>query len=516
MIASDAARIGLRVRRRDVLGAGGHDDLLHVLLRELRQPQLAVHGPARARRPLAHGAQPVLGHRPQRAVHAPVALQHEVVVEVLGVEVAGAEHVVVALDRAEPAEDEVRAGEEQRHGVRGAAHVRLADQRVVARARLEVAEHDQEVLGEQLAHAVGHAADHAGAVDAAVLHALGAHGAGQGDAARLEAEHRAALGGAHQRLRAAAARDPHLEPAGGVGRAEERLGPGRVVAVDEDLLGAVEADGLGVGGEPPQAELELERLLDRALRERAGGADLRADEHRERVGRRVGVDRHGGLDLAEAVGDRGRGVGGEQQRVVEPVGDVRLVARRPAHAHLAHRHLQLDRAQQGDDAGELLRRRPGGETDDLGARDVRVDDQAGERDVVERVRLLGDGRVQAARGDERVDEVEVRGRVPSSSTTRPSASSATEGSGSFAEANATSPASSSRRAKPSRLTGRLVQRLEAAEPGRPCAGPAPAAVRPASSHVRVVHAPILPSSGLACQRSTRAGVVTLWRRVGRE
>ena len=144
---------------------------------------------------------------------------------------------------------------------------------------------------------------------------------------------------------------------------------------------------------------------------RAGGADLRADEHGERVGRRVGVDRHRGLDLAEAEGDRGGCVGGEQQRVVEPVGDVRLAAGRAAHAHLADGHLQLDRPQEGDDAGELLRRRPGGQTHDVRARHVGVDDQAGERDVVEGVRLLGDRDVDAARGDEGVDEVEVRGRV---------------------------------------------------------------------------------------------------------
>ena len=65
-------------------------------------------------------------------------------------------------------------------------------QRVVAGARLEVAGHHQEVLGHQLAHAAGHRAGDAGAVDAAVLHALDAHRAGQGDAARLEVEHRAA------------------------------------------------------------------------------------------------------------------------------------------------------------------------------------------------------------------------------------------------------------------------------------------------------------------------------------
>ena len=53
---------------------------------------------------------------------------------------------------------------------------------------------------------------------------------------------------------------------------------------------------------------------------------------------------------------------------------------------------------------------PRGEADDLRARRAGVDDQAGERDVVERVRLLGHRRVEAARGDEGVDEVEVGGR----------------------------------------------------------------------------------------------------------
>ena len=375
------------------------------------QPELAVDGQAGAGGALAHGAQLILGHGAQGSVDAPVALEHQVVVQVLGVEVAGAEHVVVARDRTEAGEEEVRAGEEQRDGVGGATHVRLGDQRVVARARLEVAEHDEEVLGEELAHAVGDAADDAGAVDAAVLHALRAHGAGERDAARLEAEHRAALSGAHEGLRAAAAGHPHLEAARGVGRAEERLGPRCVVAVHEDLFGAVEANGLGIRRQAPEAEVELEGLLDRALRERAGGADLRADEHGEGVGGRIGVDGHGGLDLAEAVGDRGGRVGGEQQRVVEPVGDVRLVAGRAAHAQFADRHLELDRAQSRDDPGELLGRRARGQTDDVRARRGGVDDQAGERDVVEGVRLLRHRRVEPARGDEGVDEVEVGGRA---------------------------------------------------------------------------------------------------------
>ena len=55
---------------------------------------------------------------------------------------------------------------------------------------------------------------------------------------------------------------------------------------------------------------------------------------------------------------------------------------------------------------------PSGEADDVRARRAGVDDEAGERDVVHGVRLFGHRRVDAARGDEGVDEVEVgRGRT---------------------------------------------------------------------------------------------------------
>ncbi len=83
-------------------------------------------------------------------------------------------------------------------------------------------------------------------VDAAVLHALRADRAGKGHAARLEVEHRVALGAAHQRLGPAAGGDPHLHPARGVRRCQQRLRPRGVVAVHEDLVGAVERDRLGV------------------------------------------------------------------------------------------------------------------------------------------------------------------------------------------------------------------------------------------------------------------------------
>ena len=121
------------------------------------------------------------------------------------------------------------------------------------------------------------------------------------------------------------------------------------------------------------------------------------------------VHGHGGLDLAEAEGDRGGGVGGQQQRVVETVGDVRLAGRRAAHAHLGDRHLQLDGAQERDDARELGGGRAAGEADDVLPGRARVDDEAGELDVVEAGRLPRHRRVDAVRGDERVDEVEAGG-----------------------------------------------------------------------------------------------------------
>ena len=201
--------------------------------------------------------------RAQHALEAPVALHDEVVVDVLGVEVGGPERVVVGRDRAEAREQEVGAGQQQRQRVRGAPDVGGRHQRVVAGARLEVVHHREQVLGDHLAHAVGHRAGDVDAVDAAVLRALRAGRARHGEAARLEVEHRAALGRAHQALGARARGEAHLEPARGVAGGQERLRPGRVVAVDEDLLGAVDRDRLGV------------RRQARACRARARGAPRR-------------------------------------------------------------------------------------------------------------------------------------------------------------------------------------------------------------------------------------------------
>ena len=164
---------------------------------------------------------------------------------------------------------------------------------------LEVEPGGEHVLAEDRARAAGNREHERDARDRAVLHALRAGGADGREAARLEVEHRQTLGGAHQRLRARARGEAHLHSAGGVGGAEERLRPRRVVAVDEHRLGAVDRERLGVGDEPADRELEVPALLDRALRHHARATGLRADEQRDRVQRRVPRDADRRLELGE-------------------------------------------------------------------------------------------------------------------------------------------------------------------------------------------------------------------------
>ncbi len=271
--------------------------------------------------------------------------------------------------------------------------------------------HHAEVLGDHLAHPVRDGRGDVDAVDAAVLDALSARSAGDRDAASLEVQHRLALGGAHQHLGAGAGGEARLQPARGVAGREERLRPRGVVAVHEDLLGAVDGDRLRVGGEPAHAELELGRLLDGALGERPGARDLAADEQGERVGGGVPQDGDGRLELPEAVRDGRGGIGGDQQRMVDPVRDVRLDGGRAAHSHLLHRLEDLDRRQEREHLRDLGGRHARDEPRDLPARDGRVDQHAREGERVERHGLLGHGDVDATAGDELVEQVEVRLRL---------------------------------------------------------------------------------------------------------
>ena len=86
-----------------------------------------------------------------------------------------------------------------------------------------------------------------------------------------------------------------------------------------------------------------------------------------------------------------------------------LVAREAARAQLLEREHQLDRVERPDDARELRRREAAGEPHELVARDVDVDQLAGELEVGERHRLGRDLEIEAVRDEEAVDHVEVGG-----------------------------------------------------------------------------------------------------------
>ena len=256
--------------------------------------------------------------------------------------------------------------------------------RVVSRRHLEVEPRGEHVLGQHLARAARYRERERDARDRAVLHALRAGGADEREAARLEIEHRLPLGLAHQRFRAAARGEAHLDAARGVRGREERLRPRCVVAVDEHGLGAVYRERLGVGHEPQDGEPQVQALLDRALGEDTRPAGLRADEDRERVQRGVAGDADRRLHLGEPAGGGLRGIGGEQRRVLLQVRDVGLVRGSPPGAQLLQREHQLDRVEHADDPREPRRRQPAREADEVVPQRVDVHEPSGDLRVVER------------------------------------------------------------------------------------------------------------------------------------
>ena len=203
----------------------------------------------------------------------------------------------------------------------------------------------------------------------------------------------------------------HLHAARRVRRGEERLRPRRVVAVDEHRLGAVHRQRLRVGDEPLDRELEVPPLLDRALGHHARPSGLRADQDRDRVQRRVSGDADGRLELGEAARSRLGRVGGEERRVLLQVRDVRLVGRSPPRPELLQREHQLDRVEPRGDAREPCGREPAREADEVGPRDVDVDQPPRDLVVGELRGLRGDVQVEPVARDEAVDHVEVSGRA---------------------------------------------------------------------------------------------------------
>ena len=399
--------IAVRHLARVVPGGRGGD----LLVRHRRQPELGEHGLDRPRRVLADAERLVLGDGLDPRVHLPVALDREPLVEVVRVEVAAAERVVVPRHHRVPRGDEVGAGEELAHQLGRLPDLRVRRDRVVAGGDLEVEPRREHVLAQDRPGAARNGEHEGDAGDRPVLDSLRAGRAHGCEAARLEIEHRVSLRVAHERLRPGPGREAHLHAARGVRSAEERLRPRRVIAVHEHLLGAVDGQRLRIRDETADRELEIPALLHRALGHHARPAGLRADEEREGVERRVAGDADGRLDLRESAPRRLGRIRGEERRALLQVRDVRLVRGRPARPELLEREHQLDRVEEADDAGQLRRRETARKTDELGARGIERHEHPGELEVVDRHRLFRDVEVEAVGDDEAVDDVEV-GCVP--------------------------------------------------------------------------------------------------------
>ena len=196
---------------------------LHLLVGDWRQPQLAENRLDRPRRFLANGNGFRLGHRTQAAVNHQVTLQDVVIIKIFRIEVRAGEHVVVVRHRAVAGENKVGARQHLHQGARGAANIRVGESLVVGGRHFEVEHRGDQVFRQHRPNARRHSAGHADTAHRAVLQPLNPGAFGNEDAARFEVEHRLALRIAHQRFGSGAGGVAHFQPAGGVGRGEERL-----------------------------------------------------------------------------------------------------------------------------------------------------------------------------------------------------------------------------------------------------------------------------------------------------
>ena len=398
----DGLQILVDVALGHVVGAVGIGGGLHLGVGDLGQAQLTEHALQGAGGLVAGLEHVLLADGLQAAVDLHVALDDGPVVVVLGVPVGTGEHVVVVGGGGVAGADVVGAGEELRHGTGHAAQVGVGKGLVVGGGGLQIQQHGDQVLSGHGADAAGYAGGHG-----AVLRTLHAGALGDSQAAGLQVQHALALGIAHLDLGAGAGGKAHLQAAAGVAAGQERLGVGGVVAVHEDGLGAVDGDGLRVGGEAAHAELQLGGLLQGALGHDTGAAHLGAHEQGHGVEGGVTGDGHGGLHLGEAADAGLGGIRRDLNRVVAHVGDVALVGGHHAGAHLGHAHHDLHDVQLAYDLGQLGGGQGQGDVQDLLTGDVDVHDLAGDLQGIHGHGLLRVAQADGVVGDEGVEHIEI-------------------------------------------------------------------------------------------------------------
>ena len=212
---------------------------------------------------------------------------------------------------------------------------------------------------------------------------------------------------AHERLRAGPRGEPNLDAAGGVGRGQESLRPGRVVAIMESLLGAVDGQGLGVGGQARQGQLQAERLFHGALGQGRAPSGLGTDEQGQGVEGGVAGDADRGLQLGEAPFHRLGRVGGQQGRILLAVGHVGLVGGGPAGPHLLQGHHHFHGVEPVDHLHDLGGGQGAEQLHQLLAGHADVDQPPGHLGGVQPHGLFGPAKVDGVAGDKPVDEIEL-------------------------------------------------------------------------------------------------------------
>ena len=282
----------------------------------------------------------------------------------------------------------------------------MGGQGVVARGQLQVHQGGDQVFGQHSPDPARQGLRQGDATDGAVLHALGAGPLDGHQAAGFQVEHGLGFGVAHQGLRARPRGKSHLDAAGGVGRGQKGFRPGRVVAVVEGLLGAVDREGLGVGGQPQQGQLQAEGLLHGALGQGRAPPRLGTDEQGQGVEGGVAGDTDRGLQLREAPFHRLGRVGGQQGRVLLAVGHVGLVGGRPAGPHLLQGHHHFHGVEPVDHLHDLGGGEGPEELHQVLAGHVDVDQPAGHLGGIQRHGQFGPVQVDGVAGDKPVDEIE--------------------------------------------------------------------------------------------------------------
>ncbi|CRI80500.1 Uncharacterised protein [Salmonella enterica subsp. enterica serovar Typhi] len=158
------------------------------------------------------------------------------------------------------------------------------------------------------------------------------------------------------------------------------------------------------------AELQLGGFFQGALSQYARTTNLRADQQRDGVERRVACYRNRGFLFVKPAPCAFGGIGGNLHRVILDVGDVRLLRRRAACAHFLHRHHHLNHVHMRNHFNNFRRGHGGGQRNDFAALDVRIAEHVSQLDRIHRHHFFGAVQVDAVAGDKVVDQVEFANR----------------------------------------------------------------------------------------------------------